>query len=127
MNLKVYITCLLALLGLAGCGEHRDQVDNNIHELLSKALPPATASSTTGGATMTGQEIPRSVSPPSVQPHIGLVPVPSPSVGDVVAMTSPGVGTIPATKQFKAAPGDAFDVIRENAKTIRNLDSYFSK
>lgn len=127
MNLKIYITCLLALLGLAGCGEHRDQINNNIHELLGKAPPPATASSITGVATMSGQETPRPVSPPSVQPHTGLVPVPSPSVGDVVALTPPGVGTIPATKQYKAAPGDPFDVIRENAKTIKNLDSYFSK
>lgn len=127
MNLKIYITCLLALLGLAGCGEHRGQIDNNIHELLGKVPLPAAASSITGMATMSGQETPRPVSPPPVQPRIGLVPVPSPGVGDVVTMASPGVGTIPATKQYKAAPGDPFDVIRENARTIKNLDGYFQK
>lgn len=127
MNQKIYITCLLALLGLAGCGEHRGQIDNNIHELLGKAPFPAAASSITGVATMSGQETAKMVSPPTAQPHTGLVPVPAPGVGDVVTMTSPGVGTIPATKQYKAAPGDPFDVIRENARTIKNLDSYFSK
>ena len=126
MKLKIYITCLV-LLGLAGCGEHRDQVDSSIHELFSKASPSATISSIAGETGMTGQGTPRPATPPYVQPHnAGLVPVPSPSVGDVVALSPSGVGTIPATTQYKAIPGDAFDVIRSNNATISKLDNYFS-
>ena len=124
---KLLITGL-ALLGLVGCIEHREQIGSFIGELLTKAHivssvkePAATGQDTSQIADRVA--VLRIPEPPEVaEPH----------VRDVIALpaharqTPSHISIAPAPKQNEAASGDPFDVIRSNAATMQNLDTYFS-